>query len=161
MEFVSSRMQNAEISIKIEDENVQRRTANYKPNIWNYDLFQSLSSQYLVSFFIQLVYSSLKIINLLIFIFCWWKTEEYKAKAEKLKEEVKFMISNVNMIPLSKLELIDSTVKLGLASYFQKEIKEALETIGHIKEDLYATSLFFRLLRQFGYNPSQGIRLTD
>lgn len=71
------------------------------------------------------------------------------------------MISNVNMIPLSKLELIDSTVKLGLASYFQKEIKEALETIGHIKEDLYATSLFFRLLRQFGYNPSQGIRLTD
>lgn len=54
MEFVSSStMKNAEMSIKI-DENVQRRTANYKPNIWNYDLFQSLSSEYLVCFFIQL-----------------------------------------------------------------------------------------------------------
>jgi alpha-farnesene synthase len=121
------------------DQSVQRRTANYKPNIWKYDLLQSLTSKF--------------------------SEEQYSRKAERLKEDVTRMYVCTNDL-ISKLELIDSISNLGLSNYFEEEIKEELDAIGfpensrsNTKRDLYATSLWFRLLRQYGYNPPQDIFL--
>ena len=90
------------------------------------------------------------------------QADTYK-HAEKLKEEVRFTFVET-VEPLAKLELVDSIGKLGLATLFEEEIKESLDMIMCLKgsnltieEDLYATALCFRLLRQYGYNVSQGI----
>ncbi|KAK3433312.1 hypothetical protein EUGRSUZ_D00869 [Eucalyptus grandis] len=114
----------------------QRRTANYKPNIWNYDFLQSLSSKH-----------DLK--------------EGIKERMEGLVEEVKRILSE-EVDSLAKLELIDSMTKLGLSNLFENEMKEALETVASInngvftmEEHLYASALRFRLLRQHGHIISQ------
>ncbi|CAL5410997.1 unnamed protein product [Camellia sinensis] len=115
----------------------QRRSANYKPNIWKYDLLQSLTIQY--------------------------NEEECKRQVEKLKEDVMCMfIEAVDLV--AKLEFIDSIEKLGLANLFEVEIKEALDTTVAFKnnhpiteEGIYANALFFRILRQHGFNVSQDI----
>ncbi|KAF8377063.1 hypothetical protein HHK36_030436 [Tetracentron sinense] len=82
-------------------------------------------------------------------------------KIEKLRDDVKPRF-NEAMEPLSLLELIDTLQRLGVGCYFENEIKRALDTILPIKknfvlleEDLYATALHFRLLRQYGYEVSQ------
>ncbi|KAH0986207.1 hypothetical protein GBA52_013384 [Prunus armeniaca] len=65
---------------------------------------------------------------------------------------------------IAQLELIDSIGKLGLTNHFEKEIKEALDTIASIEnndpcmtENLYATALHFKILRQHGYKVSQDV----
>lgn len=64
------------------------------------------------------------------------------------------------------LELIDAVQRLGVAYHFEKEIEECLNHIyvsyGHgdlwiHNNDLQGTSLWFRLLRQQGFNVSSGI----
>ncbi|KAK4858837.1 hypothetical protein QYF36_022774 [Acer negundo] len=118
---------------------LERRSANYKPNVWEYDYIQS--------------------IHVTIF-----DEEEHKERAAKLKEEVKLMFGK-SMEVLAKLELIDILMKLGLSILFEKEIIEALDSIAasikisnHIlEEDLYATALCFRLLRLHGHEISQDI----
>ncbi|KAI9198143.1 hypothetical protein LWI28_010966 [Acer negundo] len=128
---------NSEVCNMIPD---QRQSAHYKPNIWKFDFLQSLNSKY--------------------------EEEEYcKSRAEKLKEDVKQLFVEAFEV-LSKLELIDSLMKLGLSNLFEEEIREALDTIASMKnienlcaveEDLlYATALYFRLLRQHGYEISPG-----
>ncbi|CAI9102038.1 OLC1v1000226C2 [Oldenlandia corymbosa var. corymbosa] len=120
---------------------VQRRNANYKPNIWNYDSLQSLTSS---------IYSE----------------EDYARQANELKEELKWMfVDAISTGKLSILRLIDSIPRLGLASYFKDELKCYLNSISRSPHeyfgssiddhDLYATALGFRLLRQFGYEASQ------
>ncbi|KAL5839736.1 hypothetical protein ACOSQ4_012344 [Xanthoceras sorbifolium] len=119
----------------------ERQSAHYKPNIWNYDFLQSLTSKY-------------------------HQEEEYKSRAAKLKEVViKCLFVDETVEVLAKLELIDSIRKLGLSNLFEEEIRGALDTIASMKnenpacveEDLYATALCFRLLRQHGYEISQDI----
>ncbi|KAK0599779.1 hypothetical protein LWI29_008538 [Acer saccharum] len=74
--------------------------------------------------------------------------EEQKNQAEKLKEEVKLMFAK-SMEVLSKLELVDILMKLGLSILFEKEILEALDSIATpikinyhtLEADLYATAL--------------------
>ncbi|KAG8385684.1 hypothetical protein BUALT_Bualt03G0070700 [Buddleja alternifolia] len=116
------------------NDKVERRTANYKPNIWNYDRLQStLTSKY--------------------------DEEKYKREAEALKEEVSGILGSL-MDPLNKLELIDDISKLALSYYFEEEISETLNEIAymkstHVNNDLYATAVCFRILRQYGYNVSQ------
>lgn len=62
---------------------------------------------------------------------------------------------------IHKLQLIDNIQKLGLSCYFEDQIEAALDdtmafaNIG-FERDLYATSLCFRILRQYGYTVSQG-----
>lgn len=62
---------------------------------------------------------------------------------------------------IHKLQLIDNIQKLGLSRYFEDQIEAALDdtmafaNIG-FEPDLYATSLCFRILRQYGYTVSQG-----
>ncbi|CAL5410994.1 unnamed protein product [Camellia sinensis] len=92
-----------------------------------------------------------------------WGEEEYKRQVEKLKEEVMCMFMEAVDLA-AKLEFIDNIEKLGLANLFEMEIKEALDTIVAFKnnhpiteEGLYANALFFRLLRQHGFNISQDI----
>ncbi|TXG57112.1 hypothetical protein EZV62_018425 [Acer yangbiense] len=111
----------------------ERRSANYKPNVWKYDFIQSLNATK-------------------------FDEEEHKNRAEKLKEEVKLMFAK-SMEVLAKLELIDIFMKLGLSILFEKEILEALDSIHYhtLEEDLYATALCFRLLRLHGHEISQDI----
>ena len=88
--------------------------------------------------------------------------ETYKRRAEELKGKVKTAIKDVTE-PLDQLELIDNLQRLGLAYHFEPEIRNILRNIHNHnkdynwrKENLYATSLEFRLLRQHGYPVSQG-----
>ncbi|KAF2284339.1 hypothetical protein GH714_020813 [Hevea brasiliensis] len=67
--------------------------------------------------------------------------------------------------PLDQLQLIDTLQRLGLAYHFEDEIKRILMSIythdsyenTRMREDLYATALEFRLLRQQGYKIPQEI----
>ncbi|PIN22184.1 Alpha-farnesene synthase [Handroanthus impetiginosus] len=115
-----------------EPQNLPRRTANYKPNIWSYDRLQSLTSIYLET--------------------------KYKREVEELKGQIWTTFSAVNN-PVNKLEFIDRIGKLGLSHYFAEEIREAMNEIITCKESiicsdmnedecLYSTALYFRILRQ-------------
>ncbi|KAK1317943.1 hypothetical protein QJS10_CPA05g01886 [Acorus calamus] len=63
--------------------------------------------------------------------------------------------------PLLKLKLTDDLRRLGLAYHFKEEIRGALTdmegNVAYDKDDLYATALYFRLLRQYGFTVSQDI----
>ncbi|GFS37475.1 terpene synthase-like sequence-1,8-cineole [Actinidia rufa] len=113
-----------------------RRSANYQPPIWDYDYVQSLSSKY--------------------------AGDMYAKQAAKLKEDVKIMLDKV-VDPLDGLELIDDLQRLGVFYHFEGEIKRVLESIYNNKcdkwnnDDLHATALKFRLLRQHGYNIPQEV----
>ncbi|ONI11807.1 hypothetical protein PRUPE_4G126600 [Prunus persica] len=117
----------------------ERRSANYKPNIWKYGFLESLNSKY--------------------------HGDDYTRQSEKLIEDVKnhmFFVGTKDLI--TQLKLIDSIGKLGLTNHFEKEIKEALDTIAstenndpHMTENLYAIALHFKILRQHGYKVSQDV----
>ncbi|KAJ0052959.1 hypothetical protein Pint_02107 [Pistacia integerrima] len=97
--------------------------------------------------------------------------EECENRAKKLEEEVRSMMNNENAELLSVLELIDDIQRLGLGYRFQKDIKRALDRINMCWEEyeddaqeenkLSSTALRFRLLRQHGYDISQGEKLLD
>ena len=67
--------------------------------------------------------------------------------------------------PLEQLELIEILQRLGLSYHFEEEMKRILDGVYNNDhggdtwkvENLYATALKFRLLRQHGYSVSQGI----
>ncbi|XWS33213.1 hypothetical protein CRYUN_Cryun22dG0061500 [Craigia yunnanensis] len=89
--------------------------------------------------------------------------ESYKERASKLIGEVRMMLDNV-VDPLEKLELIDTLQRLGVSYHFEDEIKKTLKkiSIDHScvawkKDNLYATALEFRLLRQHGYHVNQDV----
>ncbi|PQQ05356.1 (E E)-alpha-farnesene synthase isoform X2 [Prunus yedoensis var. nudiflora] len=117
----------------------ERRSANYKPNIWKYGFLESLNSKY--------------------------DGDDYTRQFEKLIEDVKNLMMFVETKDLiAQLELIDSIGKLGLTNHFEKEIKEELDIIASIEnngsymtENLYATALHFKILRQQGYKVSQDV----
>nr|QIQ56002.1 putative terpene synthase 11 [Eremophila drummondii] len=114
-----------------------RRTANYKPNIWNYESLLSLTSKY--------------------------GEVKYKRESEIMKEEVAAILCSSGQDPLNKLELIDGINKLALSYCFEEEINEAMNEFIACKNsfassmnyDLYSAALFFRTLRQYGHNVSQ------
>ncbi|KAH9751609.1 Beta-myrcene/(E)-beta-ocimene synthase 2 [Citrus sinensis] len=125
------------VSAKYDNLTVDRRSANYQPSIWDHDFLQSLNSKY--------------------------TDEAYKRRAEELKGKVKIAIKDV-IEPLDQLELIDNLQRLGLAHHFETEIRNILNNIYNNnkdynwrKENLYATSLEFRLLRLHGYPVSQEV----
>ncbi|XWS09881.1 hypothetical protein CRYUN_Cryun39dG0027700 [Craigia yunnanensis] len=75
---------------------------------------------------------------------------------EELKQEVRGMVTKPMDKPSQKLKLIDAIQRLGVAYHFEKEIEDALENIfrdcNSDGNDLYITSLRFRLLREHGFN---------
>ncbi|CAK9163142.1 unnamed protein product [Ilex paraguariensis] len=114
-----------------------RRSANYQPPIWAHDYVQSLTSDY--------------------------QGSKYTERSDELKRHMKMMLEE-EAEPLDQLELIDNLQRLGVSYQFEDEIKSVMENIYNNgsddkwhKEDLYATALGFRLLRQHGYNVSQEI----
>ncbi|XP_042981933.1 myrcene synthase, chloroplastic-like [Carya illinoinensis] len=123
------------------DINVVRRSANYHPPIWHYDYIQSLRSEY--------------------------AGESCTRRIEKLKVEVRTMLHKV-VDPLQQLELIDIIQRLGISYHFESDIRTILESsiynanyqggyMGKKADNLYATALAFRLLRQHGYSLPQEI----
>ncbi|XP_065875595.1 terpene synthase 10-like [Euphorbia lathyris] len=118
-------------------QSIVRRSANYKPTIWDSDFVLSLRSPYM--------------------------EDKYTNSIRKLKEEMKMMLTK-SITPLDQLELIDILQRLGLAYHFQDQIYGILTSIFNkkhsdksIKKDLHSTALEFRLLRQHGFNISQEI----
>nr|AID55337.1 terpene synthase [Actinidia chinensis] len=119
------------------DQKIDRRSAFYQPSIWDYNYVQSLNSEYAGDMYVK------------------WAT--------MLKEDVKRMLDKV-VDPLDGLGLIDDLQRLGVFYHFEDEIHRILEsTYNHIiegwntDEDLQATSLKFRLLRQHGYTISEDV----
>ncbi|KAK3179904.1 hypothetical protein Dsin_032626 [Dipteronia sinensis] len=115
-----------------------RRSGNYTPSIWDDDYLQSLNSVY--------------------------TGEIYTRQAKCMKEKVRAMIENVSDRTMDQLELIDTLQRLGVSYHFVTEIEKILEKV-YInsndvtwrKENLYAVSLEFRVLRQHGYNVPQEV----
>ncbi|XP_061360067.1 tricyclene synthase EBOS, chloroplastic-like [Gastrolobium bilobum] len=117
----------------------ERKSANYQPNLWNYDFLQSLKHDY--------------------------ADVIHEDRVRKLLEEVRRMIKDENADIWATLELIDDVKRLGLGYHFDKEIGEALDrflslercngTIIHTS--LHETALSFRLLREYGYDVSADI----
>ncbi|KAK1583777.1 hypothetical protein Q3G72_026822 [Acer saccharum] len=115
----------------------ERRSANYKPNIWKYDFIQSLNE------------------------------EEHKNRAEKLKEEVKLMFAKsmevlsklepVDILMKLGLSILFEKEILEALDSIATPIKINYHTL---EEDLYATALCFRLLRLHGHEISQDLYLT-
>ncbi|XP_022971750.1 terpene synthase 10-like [Cucurbita maxima] len=124
---------------RVSNQTIVRRSGNYKPPIWKHEYIESLNSEF--------------------------KGEIYVERFNKLKEEVDVMINQIIDDPLKQLELIDTLQRLGISYHFENEIKNVLkrthqkrnESDVSEKNDLYATSLKFRLLRQHGFNVSQEV----
>nr|WBW04406.1 terpene synthase [Ficus hispida] len=122
----------ANITTSPSDGSIARRSANYKPSFWHFDFIQSLGSEY--------------------------GLEEYTRQANDLKEETRAMLEKVTGA-LAQLELIDTLQRLGISIHFEDEIKSILKGMHNNgsgggswkKNNLYAVSLEFRLLRQHGY----------
>ncbi|XP_075488638.1 terpene synthase 10-like isoform X1 [Primulina tabacum] len=115
---------------------LNRRSANYKPPIWDFDFIQSLSSEY--------------------------ADEKYATRSCELKEQVKIMLEGQDLLAIDQLEVIDDLQKMGICYHFEEEIEKILTSIyerRYAKEtgDLYSTALQFRLLRQHGFLVSQEI----
>ncbi|KAL4595817.1 hypothetical protein ACB092_12G119100 [Castanea dentata] len=119
---------------------IWRRSANYQAPIWRYDYIQSLRSEYV--------------------------EESCTRQIKVLIEQVRMMLHKV-VDPWEQLELIDVLQRLGLSYHFEAELKRVLEALynnDHGRDtdtwktnNLYATALKFRLLRQHGYSVSQDV----
>ncbi|XP_058210688.1 tricyclene synthase EBOS, chloroplastic-like isoform X2 [Rhododendron vialii] len=136
------RLQSSEMADKDSQQTSQRRSANYQPTAWNSDFIKSLKNHNV--------------------------DEKQMQRAEKLKGEVKAMIGDADVNPLTILELIDDIQRLGLSHHFQKDITRALDRIlmsvingTNLREDqlisVHAIALCFRLCRQHGYEASQDV----
>ncbi|KAE8696025.1 (R)-limonene synthase 1 [Hibiscus syriacus] len=114
----------------------KRRSGNFLPPLWNDHDLQLLTSNY--------------------------KGDEYGGQVEELKGRVRMMLNDMGGDePLDELEMIDNLLRLGVAYHFDDEIHNILGNIyrnndsNQIKKDnLYATALEFRLLREHGYHSS-------
>lgn len=114
-----------------------RRSADYKANIWNYDDLQFLGREF--------------------------NELECRMEACKMKEEVQHLfVETIDHVEM--LELLDNIGKLGLATYFKRDIYEVLDSFLSLKcrsnylsieDDIYAIALCFRMLRLNGYNVSE------
>ncbi|KAK9151989.1 hypothetical protein Syun_010298 [Stephania yunnanensis] len=84
-----------------------------------------------------------------------------KQEVEKLEAKVKELLKATKNDPLEQVNLINALQRLGVGYRFTIEIEEALKEIHdstpdflNNDHDLYATALYFQLLRQQGYKIS-------
>ncbi|KAI3961566.1 hypothetical protein MKW92_032760 [Papaver armeniacum] len=85
--------------------------------------------------------------------------KDVELPVKNIKKQVKGLLKNA-VKPLEKLELIDAIQRLGMSYLVEEDILKILENMYHddaqkMKDNLYATSLRFRLLRQYGFHESQ------
>ncbi|XP_022971751.1 terpene synthase 10-like [Cucurbita maxima] len=124
---------------KVSNQNITRRSGNYKPPIWKYEYIQALNSEF--------------------------KEELYVERFNELKEKIGVLMNQIKDDPLKRLKLIDTLQRLGISYHFENEIKDVLKRIyekrfksdDSEKNNLYAISLEFRLLRQHGFDVSQDV----
>ncbi|KAJ9549493.1 hypothetical protein OSB04_022036 [Centaurea solstitialis] len=92
-----------------------------------------------------------------------WEAQRAKELKEEVRKEVVITGLTKPTQHVKLLELIDAVQRLGVAYHFEEEIEECLEhiyvTYGDqwFDNDLQTTSLWFRLLRQQGFNVSSEI----
>ncbi|KAF3437662.1 hypothetical protein FNV43_RR20418 [Rhamnella rubrinervis] len=121
----------------LSNSNVQRPLVDFPSNIWG--------DQFLNYHFDETAYG------------------RKEKKVQVLKEEVKRKLLRLADDPLMQLKLIDTIQRLDIAYHFEMEIEEALQRIyddhqHHLQYDnLYNISLFFRILRQDGFNISSDV----
>ncbi|XP_010049989.2 (-)-germacrene D synthase-like [Eucalyptus grandis] len=118
----------------------ERRSANFHPSIWrDYFLKYASDSNSMSS------------------------PAKSDDRIEKLKGEVRKMLTDAMDKPSQKLNLIDQIQRVGIAYHFKIEINQQLEQIhescfnfhnGDKDSHLHTTALLFRLLRQEGYTIS-------
>ncbi|XP_048320648.2 (-)-germacrene D synthase-like [Ziziphus jujuba] len=118
---------------------VIRRCANFHPSIWG-------------NHFLAYASTPLKV------------DSDTEQQVQKLKDEVEKMLTGVSYNPSEKLQLVDDIQRLGLSYHFHGQIYEILRDIHKISihssihnSDLYTVSLWFRLLRQAGFNMSSDV----
>ncbi|CAL0333908.1 unnamed protein product [Lupinus luteus] len=117
----------------------ERKSANYQPNIWDYNFLQSLKHDY--------------------------ADIRYADSSMKLQEEVRRMIIDESVDIWTTLELIDDVKRLGISYHFEKEITKVLDRFLSLERcnvksahiNLHEAALSFRLLREYGYEVSAGI----
>jgi (-)-germacrene D synthase len=88
-----------------------------------------------------------------------------KQQVQKLKEEVRRMLTSLVEKLSQKLNLIDVIQRLSVSYHFENDIEKALQQL-HMTlhnpndrendDDLYTVALQFRLLRQQGFRISCG-----
>ncbi|KAF3437670.1 hypothetical protein FNV43_RR20426 [Rhamnella rubrinervis] len=121
----------------LSNSNVERPLADFPPYIWG--------DQFLNYHFDEMAY------------------ERKEKKVQILKDEVKRELLGLADDPLMQLKLIDAIQRLDVGYHFEIEIEEALQRIyddhqHHFQDDnLYNVSLFFRILRQDGFNVSSDV----
>ncbi|XP_031284205.1 (-)-germacrene D synthase-like [Pistacia vera] len=114
-------------------EETNRRSADFHPSIWG-DHFLSYATESMET--------------------------DHNARLLELKEEIRKLIITEVKKPAEKLDLIDAIQRLGVSYHFETEVDEILAKVykahqdSDLRDDLYSTSLEFRLLRQHGYNIS-------
>ncbi|XP_010246260.1 PREDICTED: (-)-alpha-terpineol synthase-like [Nelumbo nucifera] len=107
------------VSSQFLNQEVIRRSGNYKPSSWDYDGLQSLKSEFLEEAFVE--------------------------RAKKLMVDVKRKL-NQAAGAVDQLELIDTLQRLGVGYHFQSDIKSVLESIKDTEEELYAQQFTYRHL---------------
>ncbi|KAJ7981642.1 Terpene synthase [Quillaja saponaria] len=86
------------------------------------------------------------------------RKNKVQQQLQDLREEVKTLLLATVENPRQKLELIDAIQHLGVSYHFETEIKNILQEMhnnpahAYNDGDLYTVALWFRLLRQQGYN---------
>ncbi|KAJ0961241.1 hypothetical protein J5N97_000787 [Dioscorea zingiberensis] len=115
-----------------------RRSANFKPSIWPDDYIQSLNTDD-------------------------YMEEKIASRIEKLKDDTRHLFHEKKDI-VNQLKFIDTLRQLGIAYHFHREIKDAIRHIYNLmntgimlKDDIFSTSLFFRLTREYGFEISEEI----
>ncbi|WOG98411.1 hypothetical protein DCAR_0417753 [Daucus carota subsp. sativus] len=82
-----------------------------------------------------------------------WDDDFVQSLDSDFKERVRMLLNKEDMDNLKKLELVDSVQRLGVGYHFKNEITRILEAVYSTEkwdgqDNLHATSLKFRLLRQ-------------
>ncbi|KAF3487177.1 hypothetical protein F2Q69_00055780 [Brassica cretica] len=123
----------------------RRRSGNYQPSPWDHSYLLSINNKYA-------------------------KDQEKVIARDSLKEKVRKMLGAETRSRLEQLELIDDLQKLGISYHFEVEINNILMEFHHQngrsirkydkEEDLHATSLEIRLLRQHGFHVSEASYLS-
>ncbi|XP_042457866.1 terpene synthase 10-like isoform X1 [Zingiber officinale] len=119
-----------------------RRSAHYQPNMWSNDYIQSLT-----------VESPLKV-----------EEKDQTKRLMLLKERIAEVICEKKEVE-EQLRLIDHLQQLGVAYHFKDDIKDSLRNLhssleeisSTFKDDLHASALLFRLLRENGFSISEDI----
>ncbi|KAI5440775.1 hypothetical protein KIW84_010302 [Lathyrus oleraceus] len=117
------------------DHSQTQQSFKFQPSIWTNDYIQSLNSEY--------------------------KLYMYAEKCKVLREEVRMMFNKMEN-EVDQLEFVDVLQRLGVDYHFNNEIRNMLDNIyntqtSKLKNNLYATALKFRILRQHGYDISTDV----